>query len=330
MRILLAEDDAVSRRLLQAVLQQWGYEVVLAVDGGEAWTVLSGEDPPSLAIIDWVMPVVDGITVCRRLRADPERSYVYAILLTGRSDANDVVEGLDAGADDYITKPFDSNELRVRLRAGRRILELQSVLLDTQRILRDKATHDPLTGLWNRSQALEGLAREVARADRGDAVVSVLMLDLDHFKAVNDTFGHMAGDAVLRETGRRIRGVLRTYDVVGRYGGEEFVIVLPGCESDAALALAERIRAAIGGTPVDTSEGVVAVTASAGAATLRDAGRTAEELIRAADAALYRAKGTGRDRVERAMPSDATPHGGRPIAAPTRRGQVPPPLRAAG
>ena len=307
MRILLAEDDAVSRRLLQAVLEQWGYEVILASDGAQAWEVLSGERAPALAILDWVMPRMDGIEVCRRLRSDAERPYVYAILLTGRSDARDVVQGLDAGADDYITKPFDSNELRVRLRAGRRILELQSVLLDTQRILRDKATHDPLTALWNRTQALEALDRDVARAHREGNPVSVLMVDLDHFKAVNDTFGHIAGDAVLREAARRIRDSVRQYDVVGRYGGEEFVVVLPGCEAEAAVALAGRIRATIGGGAINTSEGVVSVTASIGAASYPVTGGTPEELIRAADAALYRAKRSGRDRVESAEPADAAP-----------------------
>jgi diguanylate cyclase (GGDEF)-like protein len=307
-RILLAEDDAVSRRLLQAVLEQWGYEVILASDGAEAWQVLSGERAPLLAILDWVMPEMDGIEVCRRLRADEEPPYIYAILLTGRSEARDVVQGLDAGADDYITKPFDSNELRVRLRAGRRILELQSALLDAQRILRDKAIHDPLTALWNRTQALEALDRDVARARREGAPVSVLMVDLDHFKNVNDTFGHIAGDAVLREAARRIRDAVRQYDVVGRYGGEEFVVVLPGCEADAAKSRADRIRMTIGGASIDTSEGVVSVTASIGTASYPDVGRTSEELIRAADAALYRAKRSGRDRVEAGVSADAEPN----------------------
>ena len=307
MRILLAEDDAVSRRLLQAVLQRWGYEVVVACDGAEAWAALSAEDPPSLAILDWVMPVLDGIEVCRRVRADGERPYVYTILLTGRTDTRDVVQGLDAGADDYVTKPFDSNELRVRLRAGRRILELQSVLLDTQRILRDKATHDPLTGMWNRTQALEALDRELVRAVREGSAISVLMADLDHFKAVNDGFGHMAGDAVLREVARRIRASLRPYDILGRYGGEEFIIVLPGCDAESVRPLSERIRSTIGAEPVDTSEGVVPVTVSIGTATLGTAGRTNEELVRAADAALYRAKAAGRDRVDHAVPGDGDP-----------------------
>ncbi len=307
MRILLAEDDAVSRRLLQAVLEQWGYEVILASDGAQAWEILRDDGAPSLAILDWVMPKMDGVEVCRRLRTDADHPYVYAILLTGRSEARDVVQGLDAGADDYITKPFDSNELHVRLRAGRRILELQSVMLDTQRILRDQATHDPLTALPNRTQALEALDRDVARARRETAPVSVLMLDLDHFKGVNDTFGHIAGDAVLREAARRIRDSVRQYDVVGRYGGEEFVVVLPGCEAGAAVALAGRVRAAIGGTSINTSEGVVSVTVSIGTASYPEVGETPEELIRAADAALYRSKRAGRDRVESALPAEASP-----------------------
>jgi diguanylate cyclase (GGDEF)-like protein len=318
-RILLAEDDAVSRRLLQAVLQQWGYEVVVARDGAEAWAVLCETDPPSLAILDWVMPVLDGIDVCRRLRADADRPYVYTILLTGRSETSDVVEGLSAGADDYVRKPFDSNELRVRLRAGRRIIELQSVLLDAQRILEDRASHDPLTGLENRTQALEALDRELIRSKREGGVVTVLMADLDHFKDVNDGFGHMAGDAVLRESGRRIRATLRPYDIIGRYGGEEFVVVLPGCDAASVRGLADRVRASIGDEPVDTSEGVVRVTISIGTATSAIVGTTRDELIRAADAALYRAKADGRDRVAHAVPGDGDAH-----AARTR------PLRQAG
>jgi diguanylate cyclase (GGDEF)-like protein len=318
-RILLAEDDAVSRRLLQAVLQQWGYEVVVARDGAEAWAVLCEPDPPSLAILDWVMPVLDGIDVCRRLRADADRPYVYTILLTGRSETSDVVEGLSAGADDYVRKPFDSNELRVRLRAGRRIIELQSVLLDAQRILEDRASHDPLTGLENRTQALEALDRELVRSKREGGVVTVLMADLDHFKDVNDGFGHMAGDAVLRESGRRMRATLRPYDIIGRYGGEEFVVVLPGCDAASVRGLADRVRASIGDEPVDTSEGVVRVTISIGTATSAIVGTTRDELIRAADAALYRAKADGRDRVAHAVPGDGDAH-----AARTR------PLRQAG
>jgi two-component system cell cycle response regulator len=306
-RILIAEDDAVSRRLLQAVLEQWGYDVVVACDGAEAWAALGAEDPPSLAILDWVMPVLDGVEVCRRLRADAERPYVYTILLTGRTDTQDVIEGLDAGADDYVRKPFDSNELRVRLRAGRRIIELQSVLLDTQRILRDRATHDPLTGMWNRAQAIEALDRELVRGVREGTPVSILMADLDHFKAVNDGFGHMAGDAVLREIALRIRSSLRPYDVVGRYGGEEFLIVLPGCDAESVRPLAERVRAMIAARVVDTSEGIVPVTVSIGAATSGVGARTNEELIRAADAALYRAKAAGRDRVVHAEAGDGAP-----------------------
>ncbi len=239
-----------------------------------------------------------GPDVCRKLRARGDGAYVYTILLTGRDSKQDVVEGMNAGADDYITKPFDSHELAVRLRAGRRILDLQSALLAAQEVLREEATHDPLTGLWNRVRVFEALSLELARAARDGTSVSAIMADLDHFKAVNDSWGHMAGDAALREAARRIGSCVRLYDVVARYGGEEFLLVCPGCDEVAAAALAERIRDVIASRPVNTSEGLIPLTVSLGTATSVGGASAPEEIVRAADAALYRAKEAGRNRVE--------------------------------
>ena len=300
MRILIAEDDAISRRLLETILGKWGYEVVVALDGEQAWQVLQTENSPRLVILDWMMPGMDGIELCRRVRERLSVPYVYVLLLTARSQREDLLQGMDAGADDYVTKPFDANELKVRLRAGRRILDLQEQLMAAQEQLRDQASRDPLTGIWNRTAVFEVLRREVARSERESSPLAVAMADLDHFKNLNDTYGHMAGDAVLREATRRMSTCIRSYDAIGRYGGEEFLVVLPGCDEQSAAGRAERLRGAIVNKPFDTSEGRITVTCSLGvASTSSGANGDVESLLRAADAALYRAKANGRNRVEK-------------------------------
>jgi two-component system cell cycle response regulator len=202
---------------------------------------------------------------------------------------------MDAGADDYLTKPFNAHELRVRIRAGRRILDLQQELLRTREALREQATHDGLTGLLNRVTILDKLDDELARSARNGSSVSLLMVDLDRFKLINDTQGHLTGDAVLREAASRLRAASRRYDAVGRYGGEEFLIVLPECEMMAARVQAERLREAIAGTPFRADSRPLKVTASIGLACSSHC--APESLIREADDALYQAKAQGRDRV---------------------------------
>ena len=297
MRILIAEDDPVSRRVLQAHLSKWGYEVVVTTDGAEAWSALQGSDPPSLAILDWMMPSMDGTEVIRKLRERTDISYVYVVLLTAKSQKEDIVAGLEAGADDYLVKPFDAQELRARIRTGKRIMDLQRELVAVQAALRDEATHDPLTKAWNRSGILEILQRECARALRLQSSVGVVMADLDHFKPVNDTYGHMAGDEVLREIVRRMTTSVRAYDSIGRYGGEEFVIVFPDCGAESAFQRAEQLRRDITSKPVDTASAPVSVTASLGvAASDQGSCENYEVLLRAADAALYRSKAAGRNQ----------------------------------
>lgn len=299
MKILIAEDDPISRRLLETILGKWGYEVVVALDGAQAWKILEARDSPKLAILDWMMPGMDGIEVCRRVRDRDGAPYVYVLLLTARSQREDLVQGMEAGADDYVTKPFDANELKVRLRAGRRILELQEQLMSAQEALRDQASRDPLTGIWNRNAIFDILRREVARSERENTPLAIVMIDLDHFKQLNDTYGHMAGDAVLREATARMSVNIRTYDAVGRYGGEEFLIVLPGCDVCSGAARAERLREAVAMHPFDTSEGRLTVTCSLGVASTAGSNTfDCDTLIRIADAALYRAKHNGRNRVE--------------------------------
>jgi diguanylate cyclase (GGDEF)-like protein len=294
-RILIADDDPTTLLLLEATLEDWGYEVVSARDGIGAWEVLRRDDAPPLAILDWMMPVLDGVDVCRKVRLEGEAPYVYLIMLTGKATTRDLVQGMEAGADDYVCKPFDEQELRVRLRAGRRIVDLQEAL-------RTQATHDALTGIWNRGAILEILQRELTRGARKGTPVGVIMADLDHFKRVNDTLGHLAGDVVLGEAASRIGAALRPYDSLGRYGGEEFLIVLPGCDPEGTVQVAERMRDRIAERPVTTSDGAVSITISLGAtATTGGPSSAPEPLIRLADEALYRAKSAGRDRVELAL-----------------------------
>lgn len=299
-RILLAEDEPGTRRLLEANLAQWGYEVVACADGAQAWELLGRDDAPRLALFDWMMPALDGVELCRRIRQQAREHYTYVILLTAKSRLEDLVEGMDAGADDYVTKPFDPHELKVRLRAGRRILELQAQLLEATEALRFQATHDPLTGLWNRGATLDILRRELARAERQTRPLAVVMADLDCFKQVNDTQGHLAGDTVLREVAHRMTASVRAYDSVGRFGGEEFLLIFPDCDGAQAGEAAERIRARIGEQAIDTPSGPAHTTMSLGVATTAEVpGADGAALLKASDEALYRAKAAGRDRVER-------------------------------
>jgi diguanylate cyclase (GGDEF)-like protein len=299
MKILIAEDDPVSRRLLEAKLVKWGYDVVVTCDGDEALKALRTKDAPKLAILDWMMPGVDGVEICGMMRREAREPYIYTILLTALHRDEDLVAGMEAGADDYITKPFIANELRVRLRAGRRIIDLQNELINAREALREKAARDPLTGLWNHEEILRIMGLELSRAGRERGHVSVIMADLDLFKKVNDTHGHMAGDAVLRLTARRMLSLVRDYDYIGRYGGEEFLLVLPGCDGEWARILADRLCQSIGGDRMDISEGMLPITISLGVATTCK-GRKSDvnSLLQAADMALYRAKENGRNRVE--------------------------------
>jgi diguanylate cyclase (GGDEF)-like protein len=300
LRILIADDSIVSRHLLEATLRKWGYEVQVACDGLEALNVLQSESGPRMAILDWVMPGMTGPEVCRRVRqnaSDKEQNYTYILLLTSKSQREDLIEGMEAGADDYVTKPFDQSELKVRLRAGTRIVDLQRELVTAREELREQATKDFLTRIWNRSSILDALQRELSRAQREHRPVGVVLADLDRFKAVNDSFGHFAGDAVLREFARRMQACMRLYDAFGRYGGEEFLIVLPGCDERCTSNQSERMRAALAQEPMLIGESSHVITCSYGATTwLPGSTADSEALIRLADEALYMAKNQGRNQ----------------------------------
>jgi diguanylate cyclase (GGDEF)-like protein len=295
MRVLIAEDERISRLYLTDVLQDWGYEVVSAADGTAACEILRGPDAPELAIIDWAMPGMDGVDVCRVIRDTVKDRYVYLIILTSRSETKYIVEAMNAGADDFVTKPFDLDEMRVRVRAGRRIAELE-------RDLRVAASRDALTGLYNRGAIFDILRKEMARQEREHQPLSLMLADLDHFKRINDSYGHLAGDAVLREVAQRMSAVLRPYDALGRYGGEELLVVLPACDERGAAEVAERIRASVAASTIVTEQGNIAASVSIGVVvTAVTNAHSCNDLIRTADIALYRAKEKGRNRVDLAL-----------------------------
>jgi len=305
MKILIADDDAVSRRLLERTLVHAGYEVTSVKDGREAVERLSEPDSPRLALLDWMMPEIDGPSVCRAIRKCRDHNYVYMILLTSRESTEDVVAGLESGADDYLVKPFVADELKARLRTGRRILHLEDRLVEAREQMRFKATHDDLTLLWNRGVIMNLLGRELTRSQRENVCTVIILGDLDHFKKINDTHGHLVGDQVLREIARRFLQSVRSYDFVGRYGGEEFIIVLNNCQPDSALARADEIRKVICTRPVNTDAGPVPVTMSLGVVLSSEWGqRPPEDLISEADEALYAAKAEGRNRVKVARPAE--------------------------
>jgi|SRR5579864_861868 len=299
MKILIAEDDPVSSRLLEVFLRKWGYEIVAVSDGLAALALLEADGAPRLAILDWMMPGMEGVEVCRRVRHINGRAYVYLLLLTARGQKQNMLDGLNAGADDYLSKPFNSEELHARLRAGERILAMQDELIAARDALHEQATHDALTGLMNRGASVQLLTRELARGQREHRAVGIVLADLDHFKKINDGYGHLAGDAALQEVALRMNKCVRSYDTVARYGGEEFLILVPSADENSTFRLAERMRRAMEAAPVRTSAGDIPITASFGVASCDGTGPIDfTSLLRLADAALYRAKNLGGNCVE--------------------------------
>src|ERR1700676_3015570 len=288
----------MSRRLLAKTLEREGYEVIAVENGRLGLHQLSLPDAPRLALLDWMMPELDGAGVFLGIRKQRERPYVHIVLVTSRVSKQDIVAGLEAGADDYLTKPWDPAELTARLRVGQRILQLEDRLVEARETMRFKATHDPLTSLFNRGVIVDLLARELTRTRREKGCTVVMLGDLDHFKEVNDSYGHIVGDEVLREVARRLLTSARSYDFVGRYGGEEFLIVLNNCDSGQAIVRAEQVRSEIASRPIQTARGPLSVTMSLGILASREWDlNLVEEILNETDQALYRAKADGRNCV---------------------------------
>lgn len=304
MKVLISEDDDVSRRMLQSILKKWDYEVLITDNGMDALSILLSDDAPNMAILDWIMPQMTGVDVCREIRKYGKEPYSYLILLTSKGRKEDIVFGIEAGADDYITKPFNIQELKVRLRAGKRIIELSEQLISSRDAMKIAATYDSLTGIWNRAAIFDTFKKEFSRANREKKPISIILADLDHFKQINDKYGHPAGDEVLRKTASVLTEVLRDYDTCGRYGGEEFLIVLPGCNAETALVIAQRLCYLIEAQPIIIPGYELKVTSSMGVATLTNFDeidkidlKDMNMLLKIADTALYQAKNDGRNCV---------------------------------
>jgi diguanylate cyclase (GGDEF)-like protein len=298
MRLLVVDDDALLRRSLNLQLTRAGYEVHEAEDGQVAWDMIQRQGY-RFVITDWNMPGVNGLELVRRIREMLSAGYTYILMLTAHSEKLDVIAGLNSGADDYLTKPFDMDELRARVGIGVRILELEARLQESLASAAELAVRDGLTGLFNRREFDSRLADEVQRAARYQRPLSLLMIDIDHFKHYNDQHGHPQGDALLRELSTLFLGCVRSTDFVARYGGEEFAVILPETNPANALAVANSILERVCAHPFlyrETQPGGV-LTVSIGVGGLSDAQPDAERLLLAADQALYQAKHAGRNRV---------------------------------
>ena len=293
MKILLVEDDPVSRRLLETFLDKWGYEVEVTCDGSEAWELIQEPNSPSLVISDWMMPDMDGLELCRKIREMDKSDYIYFIILTSKDRKEDVVKGLEAGADDYLVKPFNKEELKYRVKIGERIIALEHRI-------RQLAATDPLTGILNRRAFIERMEDEIYRAYRQTAPMCLILADIDHFKNINDSYGHQVGDIVLKRFADILSSSSRQYDFVGRYGGEEFVVCLAGVGLPRARSVAERLCKRVQemkiSIPGNTSS--IQITASFGISCLQLGSiENVDSLTRRADEAMYRAKREGRNRV---------------------------------
>jgi two-component system cell cycle response regulator len=307
--VLVAEDNPVSRKLLEKALHKAGYEVVSVENGRAALDYLVKRFCP-IVLTDWMMPEMDGPDLCRAIRRSEFQGYVFVILLTAKDSKNDIIEGLEAGADDYLTKPFNPAELMARLNTGKRILELERSLRKANEEIRQLSITDPLTGSYNRGYLNNHLPQELKRTLRYGRSLSLILCDIDHFKRVNDTYGHQVGDMVLRAFSRRLMGsIRRDLDWVARYGGEEFLIVLPETDLSGASLVGERIRKVIEGIQIDLRGKLIRVTASFGVTSIGSIDTKAEnlcdDLIKRADDMLYLAKSEGRNRVK--VDPDADP-----------------------
>jgi two-component system cell cycle response regulator len=307
MRILIAEDDAVSRTILRRAVEKFGHECLAAENGEKAWEIYRDTPEVDAIISDWMMPGMDGIELCRKVRGEERDGYTYFIFLTALGDRDHLLRGLEAGADDYLSKPLDRDELQVRLISARRVTELhrrlafQNCELEVLNCkLFEQSREDPLTRLGNRLRLREELEALRGRVERYGHNYSAVLCDVDYFKLYNDHYGHLAGDEVLQNVAETIADLCRSGDTAYRYGGEEFLIILPEQSQESAVAIADRLCQAVEDLriPHEAKDPPGIVTISAGVATLpAGANKSADDLLEEADTALYRAKQAGRNRI---------------------------------
>ncbi|MGO9433659.1 MAG: diguanylate cyclase [Terracidiphilus sp.] len=294
-RVVVAEDHKGTRQMLFQMLRKWGFEPVPAANGAEVLQIVAQERPPELIILSRTLPGIDAVELCRRISEHQTEYAPYILMLSMQNDRREIARALESGAAEYMTTPFEAKELRARLIVATRILKRQESLIASREQFRVLATKDSLTGIWNRQSIHEILESELDRAAQSERSTGVLLVDLDHFKRVNDTHGHLTGDLVLRETSQRLKNTLRIYDSIGRYGGEEFLIVVPGALEGELCELAERLRLAIEKDPIRTGESELHITLSIGAAIVPPREKSQASVVAAADEALYDAKRFGRN-----------------------------------
>jgi len=307
MEILIAEDELVSRKLLKRTLETWGHTVLLAENGQQAWDIFQKENI-RFVVADWIMPVVDGVTLCTRIRSTETSGYVYFILLTGKDKKEDIVKGLAAGADDYLTKPFDREELRVRVRAGERILNLEKELKEKNEKLKglnekleELIRIDPLMGIGNRRSFHEVIEKMHNRALRYKQKYGIVMCDIDNFKSYNDNYGHLSGDIILKKVAVAIKNSLRGSDEVFRYGGEEIVVIVPNQNLDTTLHVAEKLRKAVESLRIEhdgAESGIMTVSCGVSAFNPKFEDSKWTNVLDCADQALLQAKSSGKNRVK--------------------------------
>ncbi|MAC47631.1 MAG: diguanylate cyclase response regulator [Oceanospirillum sp.] len=303
MNVIIADDDPTTQMILTGIVSKQGYEPLLAADGEEAWALLQSsleQDDSCLMLIDWEMPVLNGIELCQRIQQQEFMTPPYTILITGRNDVEDIVEGLEQGADDYICKPFKVTELVARIKVAKRTLDLHHELNLVRQRLSHQANYDDLTGLLNRRAAFDMLEKEFARVQRSGDELHVAICDVDNFKTINDTYGHFSGDIVLREIAGRMKELMRSYDIVARIGGEEFLIAFSGNQLNGQDTF-ERLRLCIADKPIVIDNGELSVSISVGAITFSSPlgsiikSLELHDILLKADEHLYQAKGAGKN-----------------------------------
>lgn len=299
LQILVADDDSISRDRVIHQISRLGHQVTECEDGLNTWCCVHSSSPPDMIIMDWNMPGMTGVEVCRRIRQKKSLQYTYIIMLTARSGYENIIKGMESGADDFISKPFRLEEFKVRLRAGERIIRLNRQMRRAHGCLELLASRDPLTGLWNRAYILNFLEKELARSLRNRTSLFVSIMDVDHFKRINDTLGHPSGDLVLKEMAERLQGALREQDYVGRFGGEEFLLILTETGSSSLEQVARRYVELISSKPYKVDDKNLRLSASFGWFRM-DTGIefNVKDIICKADRALYKAKSNGRNRFE--------------------------------